>query len=90
MMTVNRTLIRAPTARIEVDTPFCTETVEAICTKNPLFDVITENVPGVRKPNHPNPEWAVVAAAVTRAKARERDNPKPLKVKEMTSKMAVD
>ena len=31
-----------------------------------------------------------MAAAVTRAQARERGNPKPLKVKEVTSKMAVD
>ena len=31
-----------------------------------------------------------MAAAVTRAQARERGNPKPLKVKEVTSKMALD
>ena len=90
IMTVNRTLIRAPIARIEVNTPFYTVTVEAMCIKDPLFDLIIGNVPGARKPNDPNPEWGVVAAAVTRAQARERRNPKPLKVKEMTSKMAVD
>ena len=87
LMTVNRTLIRAPIARSEVDTPFYTETVEAMCMKDPLFDLIIGNVPGARKLNDPNPEWGVVAAAVTRAQARERGNPKPLKV---TSKMVVD
>ena len=90
MMTVNRTLIRAPIARIEVDTPIYTETVEAMCMKDPLFDLIIGNVPGVRKPNDPSPEWGVVAAAATRGQARERGNPKPSKVKEVTSKKAVD
>ena len=89
-MTVNQTLIRAPIARIEVDPPFYTGTVEAMCMKDPLFDLIIGNVPGARKPNDPNPEWGVVAAAVTTAQARERGNPKPLNVKEVTSKMAVD
>ena len=56
MMTVNRTLIRAPMARIEVDTPFNTGTVEAMCMKDPLFDLIIGNVPGARNPNDPNPE----------------------------------
>ena len=90
MMAVNRMLIRAPIARIEVDMPFYTGTVEAMCVKNPLFDLLIRNVPGAQKPNDPNPEREVVAAAVTRAHARERGNSKPLKVKEMTSKMAVD
>ena len=90
MMTVNRTLIRAPIVKIEVDTPFYTETVEAMCMKNPLFDLIIGNVPGARKLNDPNPEWGVVAVAVTRAQARVCGNPKPLKVKEVTSKMAID
>ena len=83
MMTVDRMLIRA---RIEVDTSFYIETVEAMCMKDPLFNlrVIIGNVPGARKPNGPNPKWGVMAPAVTRAQARERGNPKPLKVKEMT------
>ena len=40
MMTVNLMLIRAPIARIEVDTPFYTGTVEAMCMKHPLFYLI--------------------------------------------------
>ena len=90
MMTADQTLIRARIARIEVDTPFYTGTVEAMCMKDPLIDLIIGNVPGARKPNDPNPEWGVMAAAVTRSQARERGNPKPLKVKVVTSKMAVE
>ena len=65
--------------------PIYTETVEAMCMKDPLFDLIIGNVPGARKPNDPNPEWGIVAAIVTRAQARERGNPKPLRMKEDTS-----
>ena len=52
--------------------------------------LIIGNVPGARRPNDPNPEWEVVAAAVTRTQARELGNPKSLKLMEMTSKMVVD
>ena len=55
---------------IEVDTPFHTRTVEAMGMKDPLSDLIIGNIPGARKPNERNPEWGVVAAAVTRAQAR--------------------
>ena len=58
--------------------------------KDPLFDIIIGNVPGTRKSNNPNPEWRVVTAPATRAQAREHRNPKPLKAKELTSKMAAD
>ena len=57
MMTVNRTLIRTTIARIEVDMPLYTDTVEAICMKNPLFELIIGNVPGAKKQNGPNLEW---------------------------------
>ena len=63
-MTVDRTLIRAPIAKIEVNTPFYTGTVKAIRMKDPLFDLIIVEVSGARKPNDPNPEWEVLAAAV--------------------------
>ena len=69
IVTVNRTLIRATIAGIKVDTPFYTGTVEEKCMKDPLFDLNIRNVPGARKPKDPNPEWEVVAAAVTRAQA---------------------
>ena len=57
MMTVNKMLIRSSIARIEMDTPFSTGTAEAICIKDPLFDLIIKHVPGAKMPNDPNPEW---------------------------------
>ena len=40
MVTVDRTLMRAPIARVEVDTSFYTGTVEAMSMKNLLFDLL--------------------------------------------------
>ena len=56
IITVDRTITRAPMARLEVDTPFCVGTVEALCLKDPLFDLIIGNVPRAREPDDPNPE----------------------------------
>ena len=58
--------------------------------KDPLFDLVIGNVAEARKPNYPNTKWRIVASAVTRAQAKERGSSKSLKVKEMTSKMAMD
>ena len=50
MMTVDRTLTRATITRIEIDTPFYTGTVEAMCMKDSLFDLFIWDVLGARKP----------------------------------------
>ena len=46
MMTINRTLIRVPIARIEV---FYTGTVKAMCMKDLLFDLIIWKVTGAQE-----------------------------------------
>ena len=43
IMTVDRMLKRASIVRIEVNTPFYTGTIEAMCLKNPLSDLIFGN-----------------------------------------------
>ena len=58
--------------------------------KDLLFDLIIVIVLGAKKPIDPNSEWRVVANAVTRAQLQKHGNSKPLKVKEITSKMAVN
>ena len=72
-----------------MDAPYFTGTVEALCLQDPLFDLIIGNVSGARKPDDPDPEWNMVAAVVTRGQARTSKDPKPLKVQDVTSKMAV-
>ena len=56
MMMVDRTIKRAPIAWINADTLYYAEVVEALCRLDPLFDLIIGNVPGMRKPDDPNPK----------------------------------
>ena len=90
IMTVDRTINRAPMAKVEVDTPFYVGTVEALCLQDPLFDLIIGNVPGARKSGDPNPEWGLVTAVAARTQARSDKDPKPLKMKEVTDKMSIN
>ena len=90
IMTVDRTLKRAHMAKVEADTPFYVDTVEALCLQDPLFDLIIGNVPGARRSDNPNPEWGVVTAVATRAQARNGKDPKPLKTKDVTDKMSIN
>ena len=86
IMTIDRALKRSPMARMKVDTPFYVGEVEALCLKDPLFDLIIGNVPGAREPSDPNPEWGLEADVVTREKVRENKETKPLEVKEVATK----
>ena len=90
IMTVDRTIKRALMAKVEVDISFYVETVEALCLQDPIFDLIIGNVPGARRSDDPNPEWAVVTAVATRAQARSDKDPKPFKMKEVTDKMSIN
>ena len=90
IMTMYRTIKRAPMAKVEVDTPFYVGTVEALCLQDPLFDLIIGNVPGARRSDDPNPEWGVVTAVTTRAQVRNGKDSKPLKMKEVTDRMSIN
>ena len=89
MMMVDRTLKRAPIARINIDTPYYAGVVEALCLLDPLFDLIIGNVPVARRPDDPNPKWSTSAAMATRAQERASEGSKPLNVQEVASKVAV-
>ena len=44
---IDGTIRHTPVAEIEIDTPFYKASVKAVCTENPLYDVIVGNVVGV-------------------------------------------
>ena len=90
IMTVDRTILEVPMAKVEVDTLFHLGTVEALCLHDPFFDLFIGNVPGARRSDDPNLEWGVVTAVATRAQARSGKDPKPLKMKEATDKMSIN
>ena len=89
IMTVARTLLKAPFANVEISTPYFNGTVEALCLRDPLYQLIIGNIPGARAPDNPDEARCVEAAAVTRSQARRSTESKPLKVVEATNQMTV-
>ena len=82
-------LIRAPIAKIQVDTPYYVGEVEALCVQEPVADLIIGNITGAREADNPDPEWKLAAAAITRVRARQGDNVNALNVKEISSRFSV-
>ena len=50
LLTIDRTLLRVPTAKVFVDTPLFTGTVLALCIVDPICDLIIGNIDGVHEP----------------------------------------
>ncbi|PIK56830.1 hypothetical protein BSL78_06232 [Apostichopus japonicus] len=56
---IDGTVRKIPEANVAVDTPFFTGSLKALCMKRPVYDLIIGNVPGVRGPENPDPDWSV-------------------------------
>ena len=54
---IDGTIKRFQVAKVEVDSPYFSGTVEALCMPDCLCEVIIGNVPGAREPGDPNLEW---------------------------------
>ena len=89
VMAIDRTLKEAPIAEIKVDTPYYTGVIQAICLRDPLFDLVIGNTPGIRNPDNPVPGVEMCAAAVTRAQARKDTIIKPLVARNMKAQTSV-
>ena len=85
MVTVYRTLKKAPMVRIKVDAPYFVGEADAMRLREPLFDAIIGNIQGARNPDDPNPNLGIAAATNTRAQAHPEGILKPFKVKQVTS-----
>ena len=46
-----------PVACIEVNTPFFAGRIDALCMKNPVYDLVLGNIKGVRPPDKPDVRW---------------------------------
>ena len=73
IMTVARTLLKAPFANVEISTPYYSGTVEALCLRDPLYQLIIGNIPGARTSDNPDETWCGEAAAVTRSQVRKKN-----------------
>ena len=72
-----------------MDTPYYTEVTQAICLRDPLFDLVIGNIPGERNRDNPVPGVETFAAAVTRAQARKDITVKPLVTNEVTAQTSI-
>lgn len=76
---IDGTVRRVPVAEIEIDTPYYSGQVKAVCMRNPLYDVIIGNIPGVKEEG----DLEKVQAVMTRSQIQKENKPtKPLKVVE--------
>ena len=89
VMAIDQTLKEAPIAEIKVDTPYYTGVAQAICLRDPLFDLVIGNIPEARNPDDPVPGVETCAAAVTRDQARKDITVKPLVTKEVTAQTSI-
>ena len=91
MITVNRMLAnKSSHCQDDVDTSFYTGTVEAMCMKEPLFDLIIGNVSGAIESRmiqiQSGSHWSFCGH---RSASAERRNSKPVKEEEVMSKIPV-
>ena len=54
---IDRTVRSFQVAKLHIDTPYYTGEVEALCVKNPVYDLVLGQVSGVRKSDEPDPDW---------------------------------
>ena len=50
-------IIKAPLAKIQIDTPYLKGLVSAICLDDAAHDLLIGNIEGARSPNDPDENW---------------------------------
>ena len=79
----------APIDEIKVDTPYYTGVTQAICLRNPLFDLVIGNIPGARNRDDPVTGVETCAATVTKAQDRKDITVKSLVTKDVTAQTSI-
>ena len=57
MMMADKTVRKVPHAIININTPFYTGKVNAVCLPDALYDLLIGNIEGAREPNNPDKSW---------------------------------
>ena len=77
----NSAALIIPVAIIDIDTPYLSGKIRALCMEMPVYDLIIGNIDGARDANEPNPNWKNdVFAVTTRAQERKAKETTHLKV----------
>ena len=61
---IDRTVLHVPTAEIEIDTPYYSGKVTAMCIKTPIYDLVVGEIPGARPPGKPDSNWKSLSSKV--------------------------
>ena len=69
--------------------PYYMEVTQAICLRDPLFNLVIGNIPGAQNVDDPVPSVETCAAAVTRAQAQNDITIKPLVTKDTTAQTSI-
>ncbi|KAL1445772.1 hypothetical protein MTO96_044831 [Rhipicephalus appendiculatus] len=56
-MLVDGNVKQLPEACILVHTPYLIGDINALCMSNTLYDLVLGNIPGVKEPHEPDPDW---------------------------------
>lgn len=91
---IDGTVRQVEEALKDIDTPFYTGKVSALCMREPVYDLIIGNISGVRNQSEPNPQWCrrenrekcceILQAVQTRGqKAKEEKGLKKLNVTDL-------
>ena len=78
---IDNTIVKAPVANIDVQTPYYSGKTEAVCLEDALYDLVIGNINGARKPDEPVTQEICVGGAVeTRAQQAKRNEVSQLRV----------
>jgi len=64
---IDGTIRRPPVAQVFLDTPYFTGVTDAVCMKNPLYDVIVGNIPSTTDPTTSQPASVVQTRSPVKA-----------------------
>ena len=89
VIVIDWTLKEASISEFKVDQPYYTAVTQAICLRDPLFDLVSGKMAGARNLDDPVPGMEICAAAVTRAQARKDATIKSLVAKNVMAQTFV-
>jgi len=70
---IDGTVRKTPVAEVDFNTPYYKGRVRAVCMRNPLYDVIIGNIPGVKNEEEVAQAQAVVTTGRSQAQKEKQE-----------------
>ena len=94
MLLIDSKARKVPITKIDVDTPYLKDQVEAQCLPDPIYDLVIGNVPGARAADDPDPSWQdhvqEASTVTTRSQATKAGESIQLKIPSTNESPVVD